>query len=46
MTAVPTPSNTPGPDDTGGDMRQTYARVLVVWVLVLLALFAVSRYFD
>jgi hypothetical protein len=27
-------------------MRRTYARVLIVWVLVLLALFAFQQYFS
>jgi hypothetical protein len=29
-----------------GDMRRSYARVMVVWVLTLLALYALQEYFS
>jgi hypothetical protein len=28
------------------DMRRSYARVLIVWVLTLIALFALQEYFS
>jgi hypothetical protein len=36
----------PGVPDAMSDMRRSYARVLIVWVITLLALYAFQEYFS
>ena len=35
-----------GPAEAGHSVRRSYVRVLVIWVIVLAALFAFQQYFS
>jgi hypothetical protein len=36
----------PGPDAQDADMRRSYVRVIVSWLVVLVALYAFQEYFS